>query len=78
MMPFSFALLASAFVAWPQITIEKIKEPVPNFEWVGIPGAVQPPGWRRSKPVQDACPVYDDAGRVIGASIACFRGGNES
>lgn len=65
-------------VAWQPIIPEKLTSPVPDFVWVGIPGAVQPADWRRAKPVQSACPVYDDTGRVIGASIACLRGGNES
>lgn len=64
------ALVAAAVVAWPQVTPETMLREIPAFEWVGIPGAVQPSGWRTAKPVE-ACPVYDDAGRVIGASLTC-------
>lgn len=71
MMPLNSALLLSAAVLWPKVTVQTMLEPVPSFQWVGIPGAVQPAPWRTAKPVNDACPIYDDAGRVIGASLAC-------
>lgn len=58
-------------VVWFSVTPETAKNPVPEFYSVSQIGSVQPAGWRRSKPVQDACPVYDDAGNVIGASLAC-------
>lgn len=60
------------FLAWPQITIEQIKEPVPIFEWSGFPGSVQSREWRTSKPAE-SCPEYDEAGRVIGFSLACKK-----
>lgn len=64
------ALVAAAVVAWPQVTPQTILQDVPAFEWVGLPGAVQPASYRTAKPVP-ACPIYDDSGRVVGASLTC-------
>lgn len=62
--------LAFPAAAWVAITIQSITVPVPEFDYYGIPGAVQSAGWIRQKPAGDPCPVYD-GDTVIGFSLGC-------
>lgn len=61
--------LAASFT-WLKVTPETMLRDVPEFSWVGIPGSVQSADWRLAKPVE-SCPVYNEEGRIVGASIGC-------
>lgn len=64
--------LAAAAALWVTVTPATMLDPVPEFAWIGIPGSVQPAEWRKAKPIE-ACPIYDESGRVVGASLACTK-----
>lgn len=65
------AAVAVAFAAWTKVTPETMTVTVTDFAWVGPIGAVQAPHWRTAKPTEIGCPEYDEAGKVIGYSLAC-------
>lgn len=59
-------------VLWIVVTPQTMLNPVPERIDSPIPGAVQPKDYRLSKPVA-VCPIHDDQGRVVGASIYCAK-----
>lgn len=64
---------AALLGVWVAVTPQTMLDPVPEFAWIGTPGSVQPAEWLKAKPM-DACPIYDDAGQVIGFSLSCTEG----
>lgn len=62
-------LVPLILATWVSVTPETILHPVPEYQWTGTPGAVQPSTWRRAKPAE-ACPIYE-SGAVVGFSLGC-------
>lgn len=67
MSPYFAAIVGAVWVSVaPADMTKQLHEEIRH---TGTPGAVQPPEWRKSKPVE-SCPIYGD-GQVIGFSLGC-------